>query len=150
MNTAVAPKKSSWHGECHVVFSAAFDRVTMEIPFKREWSNGTGLYDYAVYGEHAPSIPLGSILKSTTPGGRRLFLIGTRLGNVVIFERNAATRSTPPTYCYQSTSNFTQGGWFSDMVLDEYEMEIAVGTTTEPHIGRRIEILYSAMKKTAA
>lgn len=131
------------------IFDAAFARTERVVEFNPKWSNGTGLFDFAVYGDEAPVLPAGSISRSITPHGRKLLLIGSRLGNIVIFERTIGSPKTGvTTYCHQAMSIVKDGGWFSDMVLDEYELELAVGTTTENHIGRRIDLLYASMKKT--
>lgn len=135
--------------ETKKIFDDGYDRCTIDLPFNPNWSNGTGLFDYAVYGEHAPTIPIGQMARSATPSGRKLIIIGTRLGNVVVFERQVVgKKETTQTYCYQSTSNVTQGGWFFDMKLDEIEMELAVGDGDGFNIGRRIDALWTSMKKT--
>lgn len=137
------------HNECKALFDAAFERTTRSIKFDPAWSNGTGLFDFAVYGDKAPIVPAGSMFKSETPSGRRMLLVGTKLGNLIVFERHVDNpKASDAVYCYQTTSNVTQGGWFiNQLTLDEFELELAIGTNKEPHLGRRIEILNSALKK---
>lgn len=133
---------------CKKVFDKAYEAIKKELEFRKEWSNGTGLYDYAVYGSEAPIVSPGMIVKSITPGGRKLIIVGTRLGNVVVFERTVVHgQETRVRYCYQATTNFNHGGWFFDMYLDNYDLEVALGTEREPDIGKRLELIFSAMKK---
>lgn len=58
-----------------------------EIPYNAKWENGTGYFDNAVYGKDAPVISAGELVKSISTGGRKIILIGTRFGNIVLFER---------------------------------------------------------------
>ena len=58
-----------------------------EIPYSKDWENGTGYFDGAVFGEDAPVIPAGELVKSVSTGGRKIVMVGTRFGNIVLFER---------------------------------------------------------------
>ena len=71
------------------IFSDCYDVATREIQFNPDWSNGTGYYDNAVRGVYAPRLEIGEIAKSFSGGEnrRRILFIGTRFGNVVVFDR---------------------------------------------------------------
>ena len=69
------------------LFVKTFDAITDTIPFQKEWSNGTGYFDHAVKGEHAPKLRPGRIVKVESPGHRKMMLVGTPVGNVVVFSR---------------------------------------------------------------
>lgn len=65
-------------------FEEMYNTPINEIPFNEEWNNGTGYYDFATKVD----IPVGVVVKSyDTTSSRKLLLIGTRLGTVVVFER---------------------------------------------------------------
>lgn len=69
-----------------------FDRHWSEatpIEFNRNWANGTGYFDHAVRGEHAPVLKAGEIVcaKAPLPDNRKILIIGTPCGNVVLFRR---------------------------------------------------------------
>lgn len=65
-------------------FAKLIANVAFEIPFEPEWKNGTGYFDHAV----DCYVPEGRVVKSTCPTtNRRLVLVGTVLGTVVVFER---------------------------------------------------------------
>lgn len=69
-------------------FNVAFNAVTTTIEYNTKWENGTGYLDFAVYGDNAPVVESGSVVKTTDPMGRRIIITGTLLGNVVMFERD--------------------------------------------------------------
>lgn len=71
------------------IFARAFEAVEQILVFKEEWSNGTGYFDGAVKGETAPRLQPGVAARFIDNIGRRAIVVGTRFGNVVVFERYA-------------------------------------------------------------
>jgi hypothetical protein len=69
------------------IFFRVWDKTEREVPFNESWSNGTGYFDAAVAGEHAPKLGNGTMVRSVTPSGRKILIIGSRLGNIVVFQR---------------------------------------------------------------
>lgn len=61
--------------------------VAAPIPYSEAWENGTGYLDGAVAGADAPVVAVGEIVGTATPAGRPILIIGTELGNVVVFKR---------------------------------------------------------------
>jgi hypothetical protein len=147
------------NSQANVVFTKAWMHA-VSVPFVKEWSNGSGMFDFAVYGEHAPKLNHGEIVASVTPGGRRIVIVGTRLGNLAVFDRYAEqaygqAKANEAVFTRNTTTSVDQGGWFSGSVIDDYEMEIAVGNPTEIepdkkwNLGERLEQLYSGLKKSS-
>ena len=65
-------------------FNAALTSITVELTFSEDWNNGTGYFDGAVLVQLAP----GQVAKSMCPKTeRKLILVGTAVGTVVVFER---------------------------------------------------------------
>lgn len=66
-----------------------------KIEFNPAWVSGDELrcrtFDCAVYGPVAPVLEPGEVVASATPGddGRKLIIIGTALGNLVVFQHGA-------------------------------------------------------------
>jgi hypothetical protein len=89
------------------VFVEAYEKAE-KIAFNSEWNNGTGYFDHAVEGEHAPKLAVGQIVASKSPAAnnRRLIIVGTATGNAVMFERYTADANTlvsnVPDELYQS------------------------------------------------
>lgn len=69
-------------------FREAFESAA-DIEFNPKWANGTGYYDHAVKGPNAPKLEIGEIRRcvSTAPNNRKILLVGTFFGNVVVFQR---------------------------------------------------------------
>lgn len=63
------------------------DAATLEVTMDAEWNNGTGYFDGAVHANLGLSA--GQIVKAYTgeKNRRRLLIIGTAFGNVVVFDR---------------------------------------------------------------
>jgi len=65
-------------------FKSVLEKIAFEVPFEAEWKNDTGYFDHAV----DCYVPEGRVVKSTCPTTkRRIILVGTVLGTVVVFER---------------------------------------------------------------
>lgn len=73
--------------ETHRTFLSRFYEIADEFEVVAEDSNGTGYYDGLVL--RSLRKPVGSILRAITPGAnnRRMLVVVTPVGNVVIFER---------------------------------------------------------------
>lgn len=69
------------------VFVNAWNRITREVEFSRDWHNGTGYFDGVTKADLG--LEPGQIAKSQADGEdlRRMIIIGSRFGNIVIFER---------------------------------------------------------------
>lgn len=73
-------------------FINTFKQITTVIAFDPKWANGTGYLDHAVKADLG--LRPGDIAKSTDNDDRRIIFIGTRFGNVVLFERYSPTKTT--------------------------------------------------------
>ena len=62
--------------------------VSKDIAYDPEWANGTGYYDGAVKADMA-ELGVGQVgrSRSPAPNNRRILIVKTRYGNVVVFER---------------------------------------------------------------
>lgn len=66
------------------VFARAFNKSEIkEIEFDPRWSNGTAYFDKATSHPLKP----GELAKCRDQHGRRMILIGTRFGTIVVFDR---------------------------------------------------------------
>ena len=136
----------------NTVFTYVYNNCRREIPYNPAWSNGTGYFDFAVYGDEAPQIKKGHMARSVTDGGRRILIIGTRLGNVVIFDRfSEQVGKENAVFVTNVTSSFHQGGWApSSGALGPFDIEILTGGEyPNENIGWRIEQIYGACKRTS-
>jgi len=100
-----------------------------QIPFKTEWSNGTGYFNFAVGASrrpspHAPVIPVGEVRASATPTGRRLLFISTYLGLMVIFDRYDDRKDV---FTYNEDDRIRSGRWVSERAISDDDMEFLLG-----------------------
>lgn len=68
-------------------FEHAWQTVKPCLHYQRSWSDGYGCHTTAVLQPEIRLLQPGEIRRSTTPGGRRMIIIGTLHGPVVVFER---------------------------------------------------------------
>ena len=68
------------------LFTSAFEKA-IAIDYNEAWSNGTGYYDLATKRSMNSIVEEGKIYKTTSTKGRRLLLVGTCFGPVVVFDR---------------------------------------------------------------
>lgn len=125
------------------LFDYAFSKAR-EIPFVKAWSNGTGYFDYAVDRDLAPKVANGGMVKCVTPGGRRILIIGTRIGNCVIFDRYSDEKSV---FVFNMPTALKQGFAIKDGSIDFDTMLNLVGDQGSlRNIGNRLDDLYRAIK----
>lgn len=67
------------------VFADTYAAIKNVIEFNPSWKNSTGYLDHACNKEFA--LPVGKCAKTVDDFGRKVILIGTPLGNVVVFSR---------------------------------------------------------------
>lgn len=65
-------------------FHTAFQAISLEVEFKMDWKNGTGYFQC----DKVDRITEGDRAKCVDDHGRRMILIGTRVGTIVLFERH--------------------------------------------------------------
>jgi hypothetical protein len=128
-------------------FSAVFNDASVEsIEFNSHWSNGTGYFDFAVYGEHAPRVPPGKVVKCMTPGNRRMVVVGTHLGNVVVFDRYAGNERG--IFVYNTTSSIERTGYIRNHSLQDDDMVVILGDVCDSaNIGERIKAIFEGCQK---
>lgn len=126
------------------VFTAAYEAAP-KIDFNMAWSNGTGYFDHAVEGAHAPKIGNGKMVSSATPSGRRIIIVGTRIGNCVVFERYTDNAEK---YVFNAPTALKHGFAIYDGLVEVGLMEELVGDAFVRNIGDRLDDLYVAIKRS--
>lgn len=135
------------------VFTAVYDECTVELPFQKEWSNGKGYFSPAVESQCKPVLANGEVVKSITPGGRRLIFIGTRLGNICVYDRFTDQKVNEKNcevavFAFDCTTTFYKHdkdldwtyNWASTEAIDDTKMISLVGNiATSVNIGLRLE-----------
>lgn len=70
------------------IFNEQYEKAR-EVEFSGHWLTTSSYYDGAMEGEHAPQLDIGEIVRSISPApnSRKLLIIGTPFGNVVVQQR---------------------------------------------------------------
>ena len=122
------------------IFTTAYSKITKTIPFNEKWNNGTGYFDGAFKGEYAPVVEPGQLVKSIDPDGRRIIIVGTRLGNIVVFDRYSNWEQNT-VFVYQATKEVRALKYFDGFRLGESDLLLLLGSwgNTEKNFGNHIE-----------
>lgn len=125
------------------IFAAQFSK-TKAVPFNPKWSNGTGYFDYAVLGKEAPLLEAGDTVCSEDPKGRKIIIIGTLLGNAVIFQRYSNRNDIY--VCNTSTTMHHYNNYKLGGMLNEDALEYAFGyqVTSQMllgNVGQRLQLI---------
>ena len=123
------------------IFTEAFlNEEVPEIAYNPNWANQTGSLDYAVSGNNAPALAAGQMVKTRDPRGRRIILIGTRKGNVAVFDRYSGQTETG-TWVTNAPRTPIFRTLLSGSAVGEAEMVTLVGSwgNIQQNIGYTIE-----------
>lgn len=130
----------------HELFLHVYNGISNLIQFDPVWSNKIGHFHHAVDGDTAPKIKTGKIGKAITPGGRKIILIGTRLDNVILFERFSKGENNDVQVIYLNCSqNFQLGQWALPGAVSYDDLKNLIDLKGGLHIGQVIEDIYMAM-----
>lgn len=120
-----------------VAFAKHFD-AAKAIPFDPAWEESCGYFGGALY-EDGPVLLAGEIVKSVDDHGRKILMIGTQLGNAVVFQRYSNNEEV-------FVKNFpTQLNWFSQFAVGAQvhpdAMDWIFGTAEEGNISQKLAAL---------
>ena len=128
------------------IFNSAYNDIKTIIPFDAGWKNGTGYYDFAMTAELG--ITPGELAKSfDVETQRRLIFIGTRFGNVIIFERYR--NGDQSVYVSNSTRNAQMAGSIEKGSLSAEALERHIGHVND-NTGTSIYNIGKTIEKIAA
>lgn len=125
-------------------FKNAYDKVQETLVYDPVWSSLRTGFDFAVYRDKTPKLSYGSLVKTMSNEGQRLILIGTRFGNVVVYERFSPGKGVLPELGLNCTKYLRKGGWVrnNEPNLEDLKFLLGVeGDSCMPNIGLRIEEL---------
>jgi hypothetical protein len=122
------------------------ERVQHTLPFDPEWAGGTGYFE-ALIREELPSVKVGEVATSTDNYGRRLLIVKTRFGNVIVFERHSPDKDGQRSGIFvvndsgplRSAGMLGEGGALSK----ESMMQILGDSCVYWNVGTRVEGLFN-------
>jgi hypothetical protein len=116
------------------------------VTFNPLWANGTGYFDHAVEGAYAPTLNAGEAVSATCPAGRRMILIGTPKGNVVLFKRYTDESSNRYAINASSALRVLFGENLDSASLNNDRLAFILGTPEYAHssdnLGHRLAQVY--------
>lgn len=131
------------------VFEKAFSKAA-PIHYDGRWANGTGYLNSFCqnsrkFNPAAPSLEEGEAVSFTDNLGRRAVGIGTRFGNIVVFERHSPKFSEIDEpirgriFVYNATSEFRELGLnISSTTLSEQDLIYLLGDEWVDNIGIKL------------
>lgn len=122
-------------------FEKAFNDIENVIPFDIKWANGTGYFNGAVTADLG--LKPGEVAKSvaTAPDNRRIIIIGTCAGNVVLFERYTPNEKAGENLVVVSNAprGFNKTGLVIDGAMSDDHFIDVVGMYGQLNVSQRIE-----------
>lgn len=122
------------------IFNKAFAKA-IQIPFNPSWAKGSDRFDNAVNGEYAPKLKAGELAKSTDQYDRRIILLGTPKGNVIVFN-GVYGNYTKYGLSVSSSVEMILSNSIAEGGLNENTMKVIFGDVDcqmiEPNIGKRM------------
>ena len=124
------------------IFQRVFRETKSEVPFDTSWDNGTGYLDGAVSYPVSP----GEMVKTTDNYGRRVIMIGTRLGTVVVFDRYKG-QTDGGVYVSNRPQSVTIDALMTGTAIGGGEMACVLGDFC-PNIGETIEEIHAELTRS--
>lgn len=123
------------------LFNRAFTAATtVDVEFDTAWKNGTDYLNHAATDPGAVPDVYGTMARCTDDHGRKVILIKTRLGNVVVFQRYSGDYDT---YVYNMPHALSTLLGMSSGRLTDDQMGVLVGDVGFSNIGHRLEDLFT-------
>lgn len=94
------------------IFENVFSKIKTKIEFNKEWFDGQGGFGPAVSHSDLQSLRPGEIIRSETPGQRRMIIIGTAYGPAIVYELHMSIDKRDQEYCCDAST--TLHAFFND------------------------------------
>lgn len=137
------------------IFSAHFNKIARELPFDSAWNNGTGYFD-ALVEAPIPDLEVGEMAKSHTgaTNRRRIIIMKTVLGNVVVFDRYTDNATLEyPVFTQNSPRALERAQLVKSGQINGEQMEALLGDADypdcTPSLARRLISLQAAFNKAS-
>lgn len=127
------------------LFSSAY-RKAKPIEFNAAWIGDLGHLDFIVDSPVAPKVIHGKIMRSDTPMGNRVLIIGTKVGNLAVYDFGDANE-TDKLFATSMSPALQQIFMLQQDVSTLEEMESILGNVLlVENVGVRIDNLLKAIK----
>lgn len=127
----------------------ALANIERFVPFDPKWNNGTGYFDHLVNDDL--ELEDGEVVRFVDNMMRNGIIIGSPLGNLVIFERRA--RKLDKVQDHDTVMMVTnlprELRWMYPNELTVDEFNTIMGIPGNPNLGKRIETIVKAVTQRA-
>ena len=129
-------------------FLASFKAIETNVAYNPAWENGTGYLDHAVTDETLGLKP-GEIAKTESLRGRKIIIVSTRFGNIIVFERYTTVTGPIVSNVPEEVTDLLMGTEIGT-VLDLFTLRLMLGDNTNCYqltrnLGAKIEELGKKM-----
>lgn len=124
-------------------------KIERFVPFDPKWNNGTGYFDHLVHDDL--KLEDGEVRRFADYMMRNGIIIGSPLGNLVIFERRARKldKVQPHDAVIVVTNLPRELRWMYPNELTSDEFNTIMGIPGNPNLGKRIETIVKAVTQRA-
>ena len=129
-------------------FNECYNSLTttgQAVNFNQLWHNGTGYMNGAADGPHAPKLNMGQMKASTDDNGRRIIIIGTPIGNAVVFERYSTAAGV---FVANYATALSDTGIVPSSKIDYDGMMTLLGDSCNRNIGEMLIYIFSTVNST--
>jgi len=142
VDSVVFKPKEYYTSKTEELFMKTWHLIEHVVEFDPTWHNGTGYMNGAVHFE----LPIGGMSKSVDEIGRKVILIGTRFGTVVVFQR---AKRDYDTYVYNAPREFERLELLSERALRPNDLVKLFGSwyNLEENVGNHVEHLAKVFKE---
>lgn len=123
-------------------FESRYAAVQREIEFKPTWGNGTGYFDGAVRDPQLrEQVAVGEVVKTSDEYNRKILIVGTHKGLVVVFPRY---NDTLDPIVFNMPYEIKQAAGIGSATLTLHDLHLLLGTDHDLNIGQALQCLHDA------
>src|SRR5690606_14628710 len=116
----------------------AYNRIETTVQFQDSWKNNTGYLDGLINADL--DLKSGSVVKTVDDYNRKVIIVGTELGNVVVFERYTRANDAESVVVVHNAPDHLRT-LIPHGAMSEETFNMVVGYIGNPNIGQTIDRL---------
>lgn len=124
-------------------FAKHFSTAT-KVAFNPAWAEFGGYFGKIILGDDAPLLRDGEVICSIAPDARKLLIIGTKLGNAVVFQRYSDREEIFARNFSNALKEFC--GENVENLVDAKAMDFVFGDETQGSVSAKISALSQEAK----